>query len=51
MGKEGKKIVANNKKAFFDYFIEERGGSITCGDGGKVPAHGQGQYQGGVYPH
>ena len=23
MGKEGKKIVANNKKAFFDYFIEE----------------------------
>ena len=21
--KEGKKIVANNKKAFFDYFIEE----------------------------
>ena len=23
MGKEGKKIVANNKKAFFDYYIEE----------------------------
>ncbi len=23
MGKEGKKIVANNKKVFFDYFIEE----------------------------
>ena len=23
MGKEGKKLVANNKKAFFDYFIEE----------------------------
>lgn len=24
MGKETKKIIANNKKAFFDYFIEEK---------------------------
>ena len=24
MAKESKKIIANNKKAFYDYFIEDR---------------------------
>lgn len=24
MGKESKKIIANNKKAFYDYFIEDK---------------------------
>ncbi len=24
MGKESKKLIANNKKAFHDYFIEEK---------------------------
>ena len=42
MAKDTMKLVANNKKAYHDYFIEEK---IECGialhgDRGKIPAYG-----------
>ena len=46
---EQMKLVANNKKAYHDYFIEEKyeGGSCAPRHGGEVPAHGKVQHQGG----
>ena len=44
---EGIKLIANNKKAYHDYFIDEKyeAGIRPPRNGSKVPAHGQMQYQ------
>ncbi len=38
----GIKLIANNKKAFHDYFIEDtyEAGICPCRNRGKIPAHG-----------
>ena len=47
------KLIANNKKAYHDYFIEEKyeAGICTSRHGGKIPAYGKMQHQRGLYPH
>ena len=45
--KENTKTIASNKKAFHDYFVEDRAG----GDGGEIPAAGRGQPQGRLVFH
>ena len=45
MAKEEMKLVANNKKAYHDYFIEEKYEA-----GLVLHAYGEMQRQGGVYP-
>ena len=49
--RETKRLIANNKKAYHDYFIEEtyETGIVLSRNGGKVPAHGQMQHQGVLY--
>ena len=44
----GFKLIANNKKAYFDFFIDDKFecGDRSCGNRGKVPADGKMQYQG-----
>ena len=41
------KLIANNKKAYHDYFIEEKyeAGICTSRHGGKIPAYGKMQHQ------
>lgn len=39
--KKGMKLIANNKKAFHDYFIEDTyEAALPCRNRGKIPAHG-----------
>ena len=40
--KKGMKLIANNKKAFHDYFIEDtyEAGIALAGTEVKIPAHG-----------
>ena len=43
----GFKLIANNKKAYFDFFIDDKFEcGIACGNGSKVYAYGQVQHQG-----
>ena len=49
MAKEkGNRLIANNKKAYHDYFIEEtyEAGDFSSRDGSEIPANGKMQYQG-----
>mgnify|MGYP002239402525 CR=1 FL=1 len=41
--KKGMKLIANNKKAFHDYFIEDtyEAGIDPCRNRSKIPAYGQ----------
>lgn len=53
MAKEEMKLVANNKKAYHDYFIEEKyeAGLVFARYGGEIPAYGEVQYQRSFYPY
>ena len=50
--KTGIKLIANNKKAFHDYFIEDtyEAGISLAGDRSEVPAHGKVQYKRILHP-
>lgn len=50
--KDNYKLIANNKKAYFDYFIEDTMGGRNCTswDRSQVNPHGQVQHQGSFYP-
>ena len=50
--KKGMKLIANNKKAFHDYFIEDtyEAGIALARNRSKIPAYGQMQHQGILYP-
>ena len=50
--KKGMKLIANNKKAFHDYFIEDtyEAGIAPCRNRGNISAYGQMQHQGVLYP-
>lgn len=52
MAKQEIKLIANNKKAHHDYFLEEKyeAGVELHGTEVKSPSHGQVQYQGGICP-
>ena len=53
MAKANGKMIANNKKAYHDYFIVENfeAGIALHGNRSKVPAYGKMQYQRIVYPY
>lgn len=53
MAKTEKKLIANNKKAYHDYFLEERfeAGIELHGTEVKSMLHGQVLDQGGVCAH
>ena len=44
--KAGMKLIANNKKAFHDYFIEDtyEAGIAACRYRSKIPSYGKMQY-------
>ena len=47
MAKESVKLIANNKKAYHDYFIEEKyecGGNFSSRNRGEIYAHGKMQH-------
>ena len=52
MAKTEKKLIANNKKAYHDYFILEKyeAGIVLHGTEVKSLRMGEMQYQGGVHP-
>ena len=50
---KGNRMIANNKKAYHDYFIEDKyeAGISLAGTEVKIPPHGKMQHQGVLHPH
>lgn len=53
MAKTNGKMIANNKKAYHDYFILDtyEAGIVLHGTGSEVTSYGKMQHQGVFYPH
>ena len=51
MAKESRKLIANNKKAFHDYFIEDtwEAGIALVGTEVKISSYGKMQFKGILY--
>lgn len=52
MGKESIKLIANNKKAYHDYFVDDtyEAGISHSRNRSEISTYGKMQHQGSVYP-